>query len=462
MSAVAEQAGIPSASLVCEGFIGQASTTAAGLGLPNLPLARLAGHVDTQSMDALTEDVRTQTVADVIENLLGEQSVAAVTNEPSPGDVVFNGSFEEVNRFFYENGWSDGLPLIPPTRERIDRFLQFTDSAPDADLGTVLPDNRRLTPMVVAANGVMAGCRPEYMPILEALARAMANPDYGVEHSGNTPGAETLITLNGPLIRELEFNFEQGALRDGFQANTTVGRFWRLLLLNGAGFRLHHNDKGTYGNTFRVVLAENEAVLDEIGWPALATDRGAARGQNAVTIARFTGGDVLASAYGTTAEEILPYLADGLAKQHGWELVFTAGLAVGTLCPMLILSPVLARTIARSGYSRDDVKQYLYQHARVPANAFERYIGEWTNLVPGRRTLNELVAEGRGPAVLAESDAPDRLVPIVARPEDFMLAVSGDPLRTNAYVFAHNGMLGYPVTQTIALPDNWASLRRSG
>ena len=99
----------------------------------------------------------------------------------------------------------------------------------------------------------MAGCRPEYMPVLVALVEAMADPDYGVEHSGNTPGGETLIILNGPIIKELGFNYTQGVMRDGFLPNTSVGRFWRLYLRNVAGFLPHKNDKATFGNTWRVV-----------------------------------------------------------------------------------------------------------------------------------------------------------------------------------------------------------------
>src|SRR5207247_10499552 len=118
---------------------------------------------------------------------------------------------DEVSRFFYENDWSDGLPIVPPTPERVAEFLRWTDLSYETELGVLLPDQRRATVWNVAVNGVMAGCRPEYMPILVALIEAMADPRYGVEHSGNTPGAETLIILNGPLIKELGFNFEQGA-----------------------------------------------------------------------------------------------------------------------------------------------------------------------------------------------------------------------------------------------------------
>ena len=180
---------------------------------------------------------------------------------------MFQGTFEAVNAHFYEREWSDGLPIVPPTLEKIQEFLSFTDRAPDDLLGILLPENRAATVWAVAVNGVMAGCRPEYMPILVALAEAMADPYYGVEHSGNTPGSETLIVLNGPIIKDLNFNFTQGVLRDGFMPNTSVGRFWRLALRNIAGFLPHKNDKGTFGNTFRVVLAENEDALAKIGWP---------------------------------------------------------------------------------------------------------------------------------------------------------------------------------------------------
>ena len=172
------------------------------------------------------------------------------------------GTFEEINDYFYRNELSDGLPIVPPTRERIGRFLARTDLPPQHVIGILPPEQRAATVWSVAVNGAMAGCRPEYMPILVALVEAMADPYYGVEHSGNTPGAETQIILNGPIITELGFNHTQGATRDGHRPNTSIGRFWRLYLRNVAGFRLHQNDKATYGNTWRVVVAENEDVKE--------------------------------------------------------------------------------------------------------------------------------------------------------------------------------------------------------
>ncbi len=455
-SEVCERAGFPTSSLVCEGFLGQAAATSAGLGMPNLPVAMIPGHPGVQSLEQLRANAVAITAPQVIDNLLNEPEVQERSPEPSARDVVFRGTFEQVNAYFYEHQWSDGLPIVPPTVEKIEEFLSFTTHDRDETLGVVLPASRAVTIWAVAVNGVMAGCRPEYMPILVALAEAMVDPIYGVEHSGNTPGSETLIVLNGPIIKDLGFNYQQGVLRDGFMPNTSVGRFWRLALRNLAGFLPHKTDKGSFGNTFRVVLAENEDALARIGWAPNSVDMGFAAGDNTVTISRMTGGGVIVSVTGSTPEQMMPYIADGVAKQTGWEIIFTVGgLTFGTLRPMLILTPILAETIARAGWSKEDVKRYLFKHARMPAWRVEAITEQWADFPIV--SLKQQVNLGKLPKDFAESDDPNRLVPIVLEPDDFMVLVSGDPLRTNAYTFAHNGYLGFPTAKKIKLPENWAA-----
>jgi hypothetical protein len=455
-SEACERAGFPTSSLVCEGFLGQAAATSVGLGMPNLPVAMIPGHPGAQSLEQLRANAHAVTAPQVIDNLLNEPEVQELPAEPGARDIVFRGTFEQVNAYFYERQWSDGLPIVPPTVEKIEEFLSFTDRDRDELLGIVLPARRAVTVWAVAVNGVMAGCRPEYMPILIALAEAMADPDYGVEHSGNTPGSETLIILNGPIIKDLGFNFQQGVLRDGFLPNTSVGRFWRLALRNLAGFLPHKTDKGSFGNTFRVVLAENEDALAKIGWAPNSVDMGFAAADNTVTISRMTGGSVIVSVTGSTPVEMMPYIADGVARQTGWEIIFTVGgLTYGTLRPVLILTPILAETIARAGWSKDDVKRYLFNHARMPAWRVEAITEKWADFPIV--SLKQQVNLGKLPRDFAESDDPQRLVPIVLQPDDFMVLVSGDPLRTNAYTFAHNGYLGFPTARKIQLPANWAA-----
>ncbi len=454
-SAVCEKAGVPSSALVCEGFLRQAAAASVGLGMPNIPVAVVPGHPNVQTKEELKRNILEVTVNRVIENLTRVPAVATKQEEPRARDIVLKGGFEAVNQFFYESEWSDGLPIVPPTRQKVEAFLRFTDRDADESLGILLPDSRAATIWSIAVNGVMAGCRPEYMPLLVALVEAMADPHYGIEHSGNTPGGETLIILNGPIIKELDFNYTQGVMRDGFLPNTSIGRFWRLYLRNVAGFVLHKNDKATYGNTWRVVVAENEDVLAQIGWPSISVDMGYAAGQNTVTIARYTGGNVIVSVSGGVREHILPYLADAVVRQISWQLMFAVGQGMGKLRPLVLLTPILAETIAKAGLSKADLKQYLFEHARLPASQFERILRDWT-----LKPTWDLAAEvrlGRIPKIYHESDDPNRMVPLVWKPDDYMIAVTGDPLRNNAYVLAHNGLRGYPVSKPVRLPADWHS-----
>jgi len=415
--------------------------------MPNLPVALVPGHTGVQSKETLRRNILEITLDRVVANLTRESAAAAADAEPGARDVVCKGSFEEVNDYFCRHELSDGLPIVPPTRAKVEAFLRFTDRSADDVLGVLLPDSRAATVWSVAVNGVMAGCRPEYMPVLVALVEAMADPRYGVEHSGNTPGGETLTILNGPIIKALGFNYTQGVMRDGFQANTTVGRFWRLYLRNVAGFLPHRNDKATFGNTWRVVVAENEDVLKKIGWPPLSADMGHAAGANTVTIARYTGGNHISSVSGSTPQEMLPYLADAMVRQTSWQLMFTVGQGMGTLRPLMLLSPILAETIAGGGWTKQDLKRHLFDEARIPARQFERILRDWTQKPVW--DLKREVGLGHIPAVFHESDDPDRRVPIVWKPDDFMIAVTGDLGRNSAYIFAHNGVLGFPVSAEI-------------
>jgi len=455
-SAACEVAGFPTTSLTCEGFVKQAAATSIGLGLRNIPIALVPGHIGTKSPEELRRDILETTLPDVIKTLTQAEDSIEQPLEARQRDIVVRGSFSEVNRYFYRHGLSDGLPIVPPTQEAVQRFLRFTDRDPNEVLGVMLPDRRAATVWNVAVNGVMAGCRPEYMPILVALAEAMADPRYGVEHSGNTPGADTLIILNGPIVKQLDFNYTQGALRDGFMPNTTVGRFFRLYLRNVAGFHLHQTDKATFGNTWRVVLAENDDVLEEIGWPSIGQDMGFARGDNVVTISRYTGGGSLSSVTGSTPEELLPYLADSIERFNNWQITFTTSHGNGTLRPLAVITPILARTLAKAGWSKADVQRFLFERVRRPACEFERQLRDWN--IRGKWNLTEDAEAGLIPAIFHESDDPNRLVPIVWKPEDLMIAVGGDPLRNNAYVFAHNGFLGFPTGKKIELPKRWSAL----
>jgi len=455
-SAVVEAAGVSTVSLVCDGFIAQARVVAGGFGIASLPVARLVGHVDGQSAEELAVNLRDVTLAEIVRGLTAAPMSDDDVAEPLPGAIVARGSFDAVNRVFDARHWSDGLPIVPPTADRVAAFLAQTSADPDRAIGVLRPAGAAATARNVAINGVMSNCRPADMPVLLAIAEALADPHYGVEHSGDTTGGDALVILGGEAVGRLGFNCEGAALRDGFRANTSVGRFVRLFLRNVARCLPGGADKSTFGNSTRVVLAENEAATAALGWSTFGEDLGFRRGESVVTVGRFTGGGVVGSIYGRDPETILAYLADGLVRHTGWEAVFTVGFAPGTYRPLLVLSPMVARTLARAGLGKADVREGLFRHARMPASKMERYIGAWSNLVPGRRTLNQLVRDGEADPSFAGDD-PDRPVPIVVRPDHILLVVSGDPLRSNAYVMGSNGMHGFPTSKRIVFRESVAA-----
>jgi hypothetical protein len=449
-SAAIERAGIPTASLVCQGFVAQAHAISPGQGCAALPVATLRGHVDSLTEDELRATVLEHTLPHVIQCLTQTPTAqGAAADSFTPDEIVARGSFEEINRLYEEKAWSDGLPVVPPTLPAVRAFLDHTPDEPSRQIGVLQPSGAAATIWNVAVNGVLAGCRPQDMPVLVAIAEVLADPGYGVEHSGDTTGGDALIVLNGPILKELGFNCDNGAMRDGSRANSTVGRFLRLLLRNVGGLRPGAGDKCTFGHPARIALAEHEAELAKLGWPSFAEQRGYKAGTDLVTIGRFTGDTVVGSVYGRDPDQIARYLADGLIHQSGWELIFTVGLAPGTHRPLIAISPMIAKTLAKAGVDRQGLQELLFKHARIPAWKMEAYIGTYTNLVPGRRTLNELHAEGLASAQFALSEDPDRLVPIVERPEDILLVVSGDPYRSNAIVFGSNGLHGFPTSREI-------------
>ena len=450
-SAVVESQGIPTASLICDGFIGQAEAITPGLGVADLPIARVVGHVDGQSFDELQGNIEKITVDEVIKCLVEAPATGEKSKFYSAEEIVLSGSFDQVNTVFEREGWSDGLPINPPTKDRVNKFLKETPDDPERTIGVLQPSGFAATVRNVAINGVMANCHPKYMPILIGIVEILCDPKYGVEHSGDTTGGDGLIILNGPIAEKLEFNSGGAALRDGYRANPSVGRVLRLYQRNVAGIRPDGADKVTFGHTWRVVLAENEREVDEIGWVPLSVDQGFELGKNVVTLGRFTSGGGIGSVYGKDPEEIARYLADGLVRQTSWELVFTVGFAPGTYRPLLVISPLIAKTLMQGGMSKDILRGSLFQFARIPAFKFESYVGLWTNLLPGRPTLKQLVENGTAAAHFSESDDPNRLVPIVEKPDDFLIVVSGDPLRSNAYAFGSNGMHGYPTSKAIRL-----------
>lgn len=416
----------------------------------DLRVATYPGVISTHERATIAKNIEDILVDQIVKQLTAEGSpdeTPVAGRDPGDRDIVFAGTFEEVNEYFLRNLWSDGLPVVPPTLEKIEAFLKFTDRSPDEVLGIMHPSLAAGTIWNVAVNGVMAGCRPEYMPVLLAIADVMVDPEYGLKHGGSTPGWEALIIVNGPIREQLGFDDGQGAQRPGNQANTSIGRFYRLFARNVPRFLPGSTDMATFGQMFRTVLAENERACDQIGWSPLHVTRGFKPDDSVVTITSVrTTSDPFTTA-GETAERHLDYIVDWVKRMI--EPYQSSRGYVET--HVLQLTPVIASLLARAGYSKQDVATYLMKNAVVPARYYEWSMMQADHHTPDT-TLASLVEKGELPKEWRLSDDPDRLVPLLLPQSQWLIVVAGDPLRNRSCIYRQNFKQGYATSKSVRLP----------
>src|SRR5438552_2057162 len=178
--------------------------------MPALPIGEYHDAPNTDGHETVRDKV--EKLIDAIVDGLARPVETALTRaaEPAAREIVFRGTLDQVQEFFYTRLWTDGLPVIPPTIPRVERFLEFTDRSPAEVIGTLSPENRAATVWSIAVNGVMAGCRPEYMPLLIAVVEAIAEPDCRVPDAGSTPGCEPLIPWSGAVAKAPESTCGEG------------------------------------------------------------------------------------------------------------------------------------------------------------------------------------------------------------------------------------------------------------
>jgi len=441
--------------------MGMQRATCRSLGISDVAIAEYPGVITVDSDQTFERRVREHVYANFLQRVSEARHMSAAPallpdHEPGPRDIVFRGTFDDVQEHFHSQMWSDGLPIVPPTLDRIERFLRFTQRQPEEVLGVMLPEMRSATVWNVAVNGVMAGCRPEYMPVLLAIVEAIADPEFRLLDAGSTPGWEPLVILSGPLVKTLKVNVQSGVMRVGTQANTSIGRFLRLYMRNVPGFRTYpgQTDKATFGQTFNVMLAENEDIINELGWQPFRADRGYRREDSVVTVQSVFAISPPIYSGGDTPETQLEFIAEIFGNTVGaWS--FT-GLNWAKFHPLLLMSPVVARVFAQNGWSKNDLRQYLRDTLKIPASSMERYF--W-HVSASDWKIKDSVDEG---TVSAEeylaSDDPDRLVPMLPRADWIGIVVAGDLGRNQSRVYVNNHEQGAPVSRRVILPEKWIDL----
>ncbi len=392
--------------MVSQSFIGLGKAQQKALGSPDLPIAVIPHPFGTRSREELRE-IAAKAAGDIA-RLLCEAApasakvAAAAPTVPRAKLVEAPSDLAELNKFYMQRRWGDGLIIAPPTREAVERMLRHTNRKPDDVVATIAPGMGAATVEYIAIQGVMAGCYPEYLPVLIAAAEAVGTQRFHLQaiQSTTNPSAVWLL-VNGPIAKWLEVNSGAGCLGPGTWANATLGRALRLILLNIGGALPGDIDKATQGqpSKYTFCCAENEEANP---WEPLHVERGFARDANTVTAIGALGTwSMNMTAKGP--EEVLAMIADTMQYPASSDYMYGGA-------PFIILSPQHAQLFHRAGWSKAEVKRRLWEQSKIRAGRSKG--SEFERMATGRRVeLGDIT--------------PDSMVPISVQPDDISIIVAG-------------------------------------
>jgi hypothetical protein len=302
---------------------------------------------------------------------------------------------DDAVEFCFEQGWSDGLPVIPPTADRVREMLEATGLAADHQVTFVAHRAVSVTAEKVAVNAVMAGCKPEYMPVVIAAVEGIGDPAWSYHGPGtSTAGAAVLLIVNGPIARELDINAGDNLFGPGWRANATIGRAVRLVMRNVIGSRPGTLDRGTLGHPGRLsyVIAENEA---DSPWTPLHVERGFRADQSAVTVMSALAPHQFYNQLSNTAEGVLETLCDHMR---------ISGAPMAQPHYAIVVAGEHMRTIANDGWSKADIRRFVFENTQMPLAHLRRY-----HHIPGE--------------IKAGDDT--RMRPLVESPDDLLVVAAG-------------------------------------
>jgi hypothetical protein len=315
----------------------------------------------------------------------------------------------------YAKGWTDGLPCVPPTRERVDRMIAAAGRAADDLIGEIPPKGGRATIEKIAVNAVMAGCLPEHMPVVVTAIEAMLEERFNLRGvQGSTHLCTPLVIVNGPIVQRLNINRGANCFGQGWPANATIGRAVELVLTNLGQATPGDADKATFGHPgkYTYCIAENE---QESPWEPLHVERGFGPEESCVTVYPAGAPHNVNQPSSDAAEEILLTMAGSM----NW-LGNVHFRVMGE--SLVVFGPEHAEVIARGGWTKPAIREFLFEKARRPMT--EIRIGGHDR-EPTRPAL--------WPRWL-DPDDDTQLVPVARRAEDIGIIVAGGPGRHSVYL----------------------------
>jgi len=431
-----EKLGKPGVYVCTDNFVHDAKSAAEDVGMPRARIVTVAA-ADFYRLRASAERIRPVARA-VIDSLIDglkrpltsqEKSTEPEKEVLTPVSVTaesYELAVQKFNNVFLEKHWGDGLPLLPPTQEAVQAMLKGTSRSPREVVGTVAPKNGLATVEKIAVNAVMAGARPEYLPVIIAAIEGITDPAYDDLHVLTSTGSFNLaIMVTGPIAKEINVNSGMGFLGQGWQANGTIGRAVRLCLTNMGRLWPAENDMATIGrpspHTF-YVFAENH---DLSPWEPFHVTQGFKAEDSCVTIS--TVGSAPGSSFGGgavetwTAQGMLDNIVRSLLGSRGGMRVWKRGGPVPSPSKyILFFQPELAMELDAMGYKRATLQKYLYERATIP---FEQLTPAEIATIQPRIDSGEIPPD-RVPA-FKEALKPGGKLPLLDRPEDLRIVVVG-------------------------------------
>lgn len=333
----------------------------------------------------------------------------------------------DVNELYQHNGWTDGLPIVPPTEERVWACLEAAGLAPTDLVGLERVRQRPLSAEKVAINAVMAGCLPSYMPVVVAILQAMSEEPFNLHGStASTGGSAPFIVVNGPIRTALGMNATHNVLANGNRANASIGRAVRLVLINVLGCIPGQLDRSTLGHPgkFTLCIAEDE---EDSSWLPLAQERGIPAGQSAITVMACESPRQLLNEWTHDPEEILETFAAEMRHNMLTYSVWSGNYA-------LVIPKQLRELIIAAGWSKQDIRAYIFHSARVLR-------GDWA------RVGKANIVHRRG--------GPSQEFTALRTPEDLLVVAAGGPAGGFGVVLPPwLGATSQAITQAITVPPS--------
>jgi hypothetical protein len=261
----------------------------------------------------------------------------------------------QAMEYYADQGWTDGLPVVPVTESYLAEFLARTGRDPSEVVLAMPHLNRALTVRLAAINAALAGCRPEYFGVVIAAWESLAAEGYVTRAIWqSTTGTAPFLIVNGPVRGRIGLNSQGNVFGSGFRANATIGRAIRLGAINAFGLRPHELDQATQGTPakYTACIAENE---EESPWPALHADHGLDPSDSAVTALTIRSCLHIEARHTMVPEQLATDIAGTISR--------TGGLVHETTSAVVVLSPEHAALFAAAGWAKSDLQRYLYDHA---------------------------------------------------------------------------------------------------